>query len=176
MPRSFRIGKIAGLQVSFTPSALVSSLFLWTVLAFVAHRLLGTSLIQAGLGGLLAVMLHWLSDLVHHIGHAWAARRTGYPMQGVRLWLLLGTSLYPRDEIELPAMIHIRRAWGGPVASLGMTLIGLLFVLLTRQSEALIRWLALFFFLDNLFVFTLGALIPMGFTDGSTLLEWRNRE
>jgi hypothetical protein len=33
-------------------------------------------------------------------------------------------------------------------------------------------WVALFFFLDNLLVLTLGAFVPLGFTDGSTLLRW----
>jgi len=37
-------------------------------------------------------------------------------------------------------------------------------------------WLALFFFLVNLFGFTLGSLLPLGFTDGSTLLHWWNRQ
>jgi hypothetical protein len=32
--------------------------------------------------------------------------------------------------------------------------------------------LATFFFLDNLLVLTLGSFLPLGFTDGSTLLEW----
>jgi hypothetical protein len=32
-----------------------------------------------------------------------------------------------------------------------------------------------FFFLENLFVFTLAAFLPLGFTDGSTLLEWRGK-
>jgi hypothetical protein len=32
--------------------------------------------------------------------------------------------------------------------------------------------LLVFFFLDNLLVFTIGSLLPLGFTDGSTLLAW----
>ncbi len=26
--------------------------------------------------------------------------------------------------------------------------------------------------IDNLFIFTIGSLLPLGFTDGSTLLHW----
>jgi hypothetical protein len=32
--------------------------------------------------------------------------------------------------------------------------------------------LVIFTFIDNLLVFTAGALLPLGFTDGSTLLHW----
>ncbi|MCP4424315.1 MAG: hypothetical protein GY803_07490 [Chloroflexi bacterium] len=39
-----------------------------------------------------------------------------------------------------------------------------------------IYYLSLFFFLDNLLVFTLGAFLPLGFTDGSTLIRyWPHR-
>jgi hypothetical protein len=38
-------------------------------------------------------------------------------------------------------------------------------------------YLALFFAADNFFIFTIGALIPLGFTDGSTILKyWRLRD
>ncbi len=43
----------------------------------------------------------------------------------------------------------------------------------SRNSSQLLRFGALFFFLDNLLVLTLGALLPLGFTDGSTILRWR---
>jgi hypothetical protein len=33
-------------------------------------------------------------------------------------------------------------------------------------------WVGTFFFLDNLLIFTLGVFVPLGFTDGSTLLRW----
>src|SRR5258706_526147 len=76
-------------------------------------------------GGLLAVALHWLSEIVHHLGHAIAARRTGYPMSGIRLGFLgvLTSSVYPRDEPELPPALHIQRALGGPLASLAIGLV-----------------------------------------------------
>ena len=175
MFQEIRIGKIAGLQVSITPSVIISSLLLWIVLASAAVLWLRANLTQALLVGFIAVVLHWASDLIHHLGHAQAARRTGYPMLGVRFWLLLGTSIYPSDEPKLPAAVHIRRAWGGPIASLCTTLLGLVFIVMSRQSFGLVFGLALFFFLDNLFVFSLGAMTPMGFTDGSTLLAWRSR-
>ncbi|MFQ5436102.1 MAG: hypothetical protein ACE5FD_14615, partial [Anaerolineae bacterium] len=84
-------------------------------------------------------------------------------------------AMYPivmRDEPELPAHIHLRRALGGPAASALLTLLAGLLALALRGAPGL-RWpLAAFLFLDNLLVFTLGAFLPLGFTDGSTLLHY----
>ena len=103
-----------------------------------------------------------------------AARRTGYPMSGIRLgkWGVLGTSLYPADEPALPAAIHIRRALGGPAGSLVVTLAAAAVALALRAEGGALWWVAVFVFLDNLLLLTLGAFLPLGFTDGSTLLRW----
>ena len=171
MTRAFDLGSLGGLRISAGPSAIAGSALLWVMLG-VAARLLGVSLGAAILGGLIAVLLHWGSEIVHHLGHARAARATGHPMTGIRLWWLLGMSLYPRDEGPLPAAVHIRRALGGPAASGLLTLVAALIAVAVRPLGGATWWVALFFFLDNLLVFTLGAFVPLGFTDGSTLLRW----
>lgn len=129
---------------------------------------------QAIGGGLIAALLYWFSDIVHHLGHAFVARRTGYPMVGIRLgkYLIFGTSVYPADEEALPAAIHIRRALGGPTGSLLFTLVTGAIALALRPIGGVVWWVALFVCLNNLVTFTLGAFLPLGFTDGSTLLEW----
>jgi hypothetical protein len=38
-------------------------------------------------------------------------------------------------------------------------------------AGGLLFYVLAFFFLDNFFVLTLGAFLPLGFTDGSTLLD-----
>jgi hypothetical protein len=116
--------------------------------------------------------LHWVSELFHQFGHAWVARQTGHPMVGIQFWALLSSSLYPSDEPTLPADVHIHRALGGPAVSLLLTLIALAVVVFVRPRESLFWWISWFFLLENLLVFTIGALIPLGFNDGSTLLEW----
>ena len=62
--------------------------------------------------------------------------------------------------------------------SSNVVIVSALVLLLLRISRAAgtLWWLGLFFLFDNLLVFTLGALLPLGFTDGSTLLHWRNKE
>jgi hypothetical protein len=39
-------------------------------------------------------------------------------------------------------------------------------------GEGVVWYVFVFFALDNLLFFTLGAFLPLGFTDGSTLLYW----
>ena len=170
----YKLGKVAGLSLTAEPLAIVGSILLFVLLGSVAIFSLNLPIGVAVVGSLLAVLLHWVSDIVHHLGHARAARQTGYPMIGIRLgkWGLLGTSLYPPDEQALPATIHIRRALGGPTMSLLLSLAAAVTALLLRTLGTALWWVGVFFFLDNLIVFTLGALLPLGFTDGSTLLKW----
>ena len=69
---------------------------------------------------------------------------------------------------------HIRRALGGPAASLLLSLVAALFALALRPLDQTPGWIAAFFFLDNFFSFTLGAFVPSSImeTDGGTLLKW----
>jgi hypothetical protein len=171
MRKKFPLVKIGNLPVNGTRLALVCSLGLWGLFALLGIFVFELGLGTAVWGGLLATLLHWWSSVLHQWGHAVAARRTGYPMREIRLLHVLSISLYPRDEPELPAEIHIRRALGGPIASLLASLVGFGLAWLL-QSHELAYLLALFFAFENLLVFGLGAFIPLGFTDGSTLLEW----
>jgi len=93
-------------------------------------------------------------------------------MQGIRYYWVLAASRYPKDEPELPAQIHIQRALGGPIASALFTVIWGILALNVAAAQGLAYWIILFLFLDNLLVFTFGAFLPLGFTDGSTLLYW----
>lgn len=96
-------------------------------------------------------------------------------MTGVRLWGVLGTSLYPPDEPELPNEVHVARALGGPLASAWLTGAGALATLLTWPVGGVARMISVLFALENLLVFTLGAFLPLPFmeTDGTTLLRHR---
>ena len=173
---SIDIGRVAGLRLTADLSAIIGSLLLWILLSGIGIFGLGLSPATAIVGGLIAVSLHWVSDIVHQLGHARAAHATGHPMIGIRLWGVLSASVYPVDEGLLPASVHIRRALGGVPASLMLTIIAAVITLALRPLGGLYWWVALFFFLDNLLVFTLGSLLPLGFTDGSTLLYWWGKQ
>lgn len=173
MSKGYRLGNIAGLRIVVERSFFYASVVLGVLLVAVGFFLLDLSPAAAIAGGLAAVVLHWLAGLAHHLGHAWAARRTGYPMSGIHCRLLLCASRYPRHEPLLPAGVHIRRALGGPLFSFALALAaGAVAILLLQAQGGLLWYATVFLALDSFLVFTAGALLPLGFTDGSTLLEW----
>lgn len=171
MPETIPIGRLAGLDLSARPSSIIGSLLLWalfTILGWFLWVDLGAALIF----GLICTLVHWLSDLVHHLGHAWAASRAGHPMTGICAWFIFGQSLYPLDEPPLPGRVHIRRALGGPIASIMLGCLAGLLALLIQPGGSLIEWILIILMLDNLIMLGFGAFLPLGFTDGSTLLAW----
>jgi type III secretory pathway component EscS len=178
MRTSLRLGTVANLSLSAAPSALLGSIVLWLALTGIAIGLLRFATGVAIVSALIAVALHWLGETIHQLGHARAAQQTGYPMRGIRYWGLLSTSIYPSDEPALPAELHIQRASGGPLMSANVVIVAAIILLLLRLSYATgaVWWLGIFFLVENLLVFTLGTLLPLGFTDGSTLLHWRNKK
>ena len=173
--KDFRFGRVSGLDLSARPSTIRWSIALWTVTAALAALLLHIAVGAAVAVGLAALILHWFSVLVHQFGHAVAARRTGFPMNGIRFWGLLSTALYPEDEPPLPAGTHIQRALGGPIASLVLTFLAWMLMTAARGDDGPIWWITIFFFAENLVVFTLQAFVPLGFNDGATLWHWWRR-
>jgi hypothetical protein len=174
MAGSISLGQIAGLRLSASHSAILGSLSLWGLFAVLGWALFADAG-EALVFGLVCTLLHWLSDLVHHLGHARAARQVGYPMIGVRAWFIFGQSLYPADEPPLPGRVHIHRALGGPLASILLGGLAGALALLTHPSSSLAWWALVVLALDNLLLLGFGAFLPLGFTDGSTLLAWRGK-
>lgn len=173
MKKLYNPGKFLGLDIYLTPSVVVALLAVWALMALLFARQFAP--VESIVGGLIAAILFLASEIFHQWGHAWAARQTGYPMTGIRIWGL-STSLYPPDEPPLPAEIHIRRALGGPIASILLAATAFAaFLLLNPPGDSLAGWLLLFVTILNMLVFGFGALLPLGFTDGSTLRYWWSR-
>ena len=175
MQRVFHIGRLGSLEISARPSVLPAFLLLWAVLSALGLWVLHLPPSIALVGGLSAAFLHYISALWHQFCHSFAARLTGHPMTGVQFWGALSTSIYPENEGILPAAVHVRRALGGPAGSLALSVLAGILSLALRPVDGVRMWEAVFLFIDNLLVFTIGALLPLGFTDGSTLLHWLRR-
>ncbi|MBI5567479.1 MAG: hypothetical protein HY870_21445 [Chloroflexi bacterium] len=169
MPGEIKLGRWAGLQLSAMPSAVISAIGLWTLLTMLAAVIIPLPIGTAIVGGLIATVLHYVSDTLHQLGHAFVAKRTGFPMTGIRFWFVLSTAIYPSGEPPLPGRIHIRRALGGPIVSV---LIGVIVGVIAALSTGVLGWIIAFTAFDNLLVLGLGAFLPLGFTDGSTILMW----
>jgi hypothetical protein len=95
-------------------------------------------------------------------------------MEGVRLWGVLGASIYPTGEPPLPGEIHVERALGGPRASALLAVAGGLLAVAIRPVGGIAHMIASLFALENLFVFTLGAFLPLPFmeTDGAVIRRY----
>lgn len=169
-PTDIDLGHMAGLTLTASNSALIGSGILWLAIVAVMLIFFRVSVVEAAVLGIFGILLHWISELAHQLGHARAARKAGYPMIAVRFWGVLSSSIYPADEPTLPASVHISRALGGPITSGIIGLIAAIFLLILPFAEVP-WWIVLFFAADNLLVFSLGALLPLGFTDGSTILR-----
>jgi hypothetical protein len=164
-----------GLLISALPSAIIGTVIFLVALVYVGIQWLLLPLWQAVIGSLLVIALHWFSVTFHNLGHYVAALSTGYRMIGIRYWLILGTSLYPPDEPPLPKYIHVRRAMGGPAASAILGILAAVTSYFFIPIGGVIWYVFTFIALDNLFLLSLGAFLPLGFTDGSTLLKLRNK-
>ena len=169
--RSVHILTWRGFSLRARYHAIWSNLLLWALLLALG-RGLGLAGVDAIWFSLGAITAHWFSEFWHHFGHWLAGKAAGYPMNGLLMVYVLAVGRYPQDEPELPARIHIQRALGGPLASLLLTLAAGALLGRLWPGGGVAAYLAAFAFLDNLLVFTLGALLPLGFTDGSTLLHW----
>ncbi len=175
MTHHYPLPPVGRLTTSAAPSAAAGALFLLALFTFLGRAVFRLRPGAALTGGVLATLLHFFSELWHQSGHARAAERTGYPMTGVHFWGVLATSLYPPDEPELPGELHVARAWGGPRASVWFAAVGGLVALAMRPLGGISHMVSTLFALDNLFVFTLGALVPLPFleTDGVILRRYR---
>ena len=177
--------RLFGLRVTVAPAAVLSFGVLALVMTVLAARLVHLSFGAALVAGVLSALLFFVSEILHHLGHASAAWLTGYPMTGIHFFLILAGSVYPPDEPALPPATHVRRALGGFWVNL---VVGLPFwpvaaALWPQGTEILpgfvsvLAWLAGFMAVTNILVLGLGALIPLplpggGVTDGGTLLKY----
>ncbi len=175
MNKRFPLGKLGKLDITAEPSAAGGFFLLWVVFGLLGVKLFRLKPGAAAAGGLLAAALHFIAEMWHQLGHARAAEESGYPMEGVHLWGVLGTSVYPADEPELPAEIHVARALGGPKASAVLAAVAGLFAAFVHPFSRLAFMIASIFALENSLIFTIGAFLPLPFmeTDGTTLQHYR---
>lgn len=172
MAKNYKLGKLGNLDIRARPSSLIAFVIIFLLLGLVAYFIIPLHVSSALAVAFIAAIMHFGSELWHNLGHAIAARSTGYPMMGILFIGPLALSRYPKDEVDLPAKIHIKRALGGPISSIVLTMIAGALAGTLRSAFGTAWWVLIFLFFDNLLVFSLGALLPLGFTDGSTILYW----
>ena len=143
MGPGWRVGRIAGIDLSIHPS--------WLVIAFLVTYSLaefqfpsefrGWSTTAYWLVAAATALLFFASVLAHELSHAILARRFGLKVQGITLFIFGGAtsidsdSRTPREE----ALIAV----AGPATSIaiGLVLLGLDLVVAQPQAAALLGWL-----------------------------------
>jgi len=172
---TWRIGRIAGIEVAIHPSWLFTyALFAWWMIVFVQTEQIRLDAAAEIALGLLASLVLFASVVAHEFAHAIVARRLGIPIGNIVLFLFGGVASIlrepgtPLDEFKMAA--------AGPGLSLVLALLfGALYALLHRTPWL---WGATFCLL--LGVANLGLavfnLLPMFPSDGGRLLRallWR---
>ena len=177
--RPLYLGSPLGLRTTLSGVGIASYLIAVPLLAWGAAKLSSLNVTTALAAGALSSGLMLVSDWLHQLGHARAARRTGYPMIGIHFSSPFAISVYPADEPQIPSELHMRRALGGFWVNLVVGLLLAPAAIYLWPRGGLLAWLAGFTSVFNFFVIGLGALLPIDipgvFTiDGGTLLRyWR---
>jgi len=167
------LGSVSKVRLSARPSAIICWLLLWMLYSILGGFLFKLPLAVAIAFGLLAFAFHWFSTLIHQLGHVWVGRRVGYAATGIQFWWIFSSTLYPADEPALPTAIHFQRALGGPALNLLLTIVAGALCLALLPLGGFVWRFAAILAVQNLLAFIVGFL-PLGFTDGSTLLRLRN--
>ncbi len=144
MKETFRLGRIAGIEIGINWSWLiVFALMLWSLAAGVFPNenpgLANQTYLTMAIA---AAFLFFASLLLHELGHAVTAQRQGMTIDGITLWLFGGVAkfrgMFPSASIEF------RIAIAGPLVSIAL---GGLFVLsawainLGEAVDAVLLWL-----------------------------------
>jgi Zn-dependent protease len=169
MGTSFRLGRIAGVEIGVNWSWLVVvALLVWTLASGVFPSTNpglgdGTHLAMA----IVATVLFFCSLLLHELGHARQARREGMAIDGITLWLFGGVAKF--KGMFPSAGAEFRIAIAGPLVSL---LLGVVFVLialipgLPQAVDGVVSWLG--YINLSLLVFNLIPALPL---DGGRILR-----
>jgi Zn-dependent protease len=144
MKETFRLGRIAGIEIGLNWSwVIVLILMLWTLAAGIFPTENpglsdGTYMAMAGV----AAIVFFASLLLHELGHAVTAKRQGMTIDGITLWLFGGVARF--SGMFPSARAEFRIAIAGPLVSVGLgcVFVGLAWVLdLGRAVDGVLSWL-----------------------------------
>jgi Zn-dependent protease len=176
MTASLRFGRVAGIPVGASWSALLIALLIaWSLGGQLPAQVPGLTPAAYWLAGAAGAVLFLGSLLAHEIGHALVARRAGLRVRGITLWLLGGVAQL-EDEPASPGD-ELRVAIVGPAVSLALAVgFGLAAVALSvAGGPALVGVVATWLALANA-VLAVFNLLPAAPLDGGRVLRgllWR---
>lgn len=164
------LGYFGPIRISAERSAYVGfALVAATMLIAAITQLNGTGSDRL-MAAFLATAGYYLCLAIHHAGHYFAGLYAGYPLERLHFYWAIARDIYPPNEPRLAANIHMRRALGGPTASVLAALLCALLALIAPGG--ILRFVFLSGLWINLLIFTLGALIPAFGLDGDVIRRY----
>jgi Zn-dependent protease/CBS domain-containing protein len=113
---SIQLARIFGIRIGASPSwFVVLFIFIYGVSDYF-RNVLGGSVTEAYVVAVCAVMLFFLSLVLHELGHALVARRLGIGISGIDLWFFGGVAKMTRDTDSPGAEFKVAAA--GPAVTL----------------------------------------------------------
>src|SRR5438132_7364814 len=118
MPGSFRIGKIAGIDIDINVSWIIILVLLTVSLAtgWFPQLYPGWSTATYWVTSFIASLLLFVSVLLHELAHSFVARRRGLPVKSITLFIFGGVSNIEREPTS-PG-VEFQMAFVGPLASI----------------------------------------------------------
>lgn len=145
MPGSFRVGRIAGIDIYINYSWFIIIIFLTFSLAagWFPSMIPGYSTVAYAILGLFASLLLFISVLLHELAHSVVARARGLPVKSILLFIFGGISNIEQEPKS--AGVEFQMAFVGPLVSLAIGGLALLITYLLGGARS--PWRAIFAYL-----------------------------
>jgi len=150
MPGSFRIGKVAGIDIDINVSWIIILVLLTVSLAIGWFPQLypGWSAANYWVTGFIAFLLLFVSVLLHELAHSLVARRRGLPVKSITLFVFGGVSDIEREPTS-PG-VEFQMAIVGPLTSLLIGVVCFLLQLPLRGSNSPLEGILYYLAVTNL--------------------------
>ena len=170
MPGSFRIGKIAGIEIDINVSWIIILVLLTVSLAvgWFPQLYPRWSTASYWVTGFIASLLLFVSVLLHELAHSLVARRRGLPVKSITLFVFGGVSNIEREPTS-PG-VEFQMAIVGPLTSLVIGIACFLLQLPLRGSNSPLEGILFYLAVTNVLL-GLFNLIPGFPLDGGRVLH-----
>jgi len=170
MPGSFRIGKIAGIDIDINVSWIIVLVLLTVSLAtgWFPQLYAGWSVATYWVVGLISALLLFVSVLLHELAHSLVARRRGLPVKNITLFIFGGVSNI-EQEPKSPG-VEFQMAVVGPLTSLLIGAVCFLLLLPLRGTRSPLEGILFYLAVTNVLLGIFN-LIPGFPLDGGRVLR-----
>src|SRR5438128_9533856 len=170
MPGSFRIGKIAGIDIDINVSWIIILVLLTVSLAtgWFPQLYPGWSTATYWVTSFIASLLLFVSVLLHELAHSFVARRRGLPVKSIALFIFGGVSNIEQEPTS-PG-VEFQMAVVGPLTSLVIGVVCFLLQLPLRGTNSPLEGILFYLAVTNILL-GLFNLIPGFPLDGGRVLH-----